>query len=186
MRGGEYGTGINRYTTGRSSSTVCWVPIKGHCQDANSFMQEYHRTAENAIKDRQGKRRPRACCIASLLKALTELLRSSGVHRLSLSRVCCSGSTLLVQYSMQQASNCKTVIELSSCFLCLIKFEPFSLHCLVCFWTLPCFEWSDAIMDAINDCSGLQACYHVVATIMHTHILLSLVSLLPSAKKHPV
>jgi len=47
---------------------------QSHCQDVSSFMQEYHCTAENAIKDRQGKRGPKACSIPSLLKALTELL----------------------------------------------------------------------------------------------------------------
>ncbi len=41
-------------------------------QDVDAFMQEYHRTAQDVITDRQGKRGPKPCYMASLLKALIE------------------------------------------------------------------------------------------------------------------
>lgn len=41
-------------------------------QDVDAFMQEYHRTAQDVMTDRQGKRGPIPCYMTSLLKALIE------------------------------------------------------------------------------------------------------------------
>lgn len=41
-------------------------------QDVDAFMQEYHRTAQDVMTDRQGRRGPKPCYMTSLLKALIE------------------------------------------------------------------------------------------------------------------
>ncbi len=41
-------------------------------QDVDDFMQEYHRTAQDVITDRQGKRGPKPCYMTGLLNALIE------------------------------------------------------------------------------------------------------------------
>ncbi len=41
-------------------------------QDADAFMQEYHRTAQDVMTAAKGKRGPKPCYMTSLLKALTQ------------------------------------------------------------------------------------------------------------------
>ena len=41
-------------------------------QDADAFMQEYHRTAQDVMTATKGKRGPKPCYMPSLLKALTQ------------------------------------------------------------------------------------------------------------------
>ena len=59
---------VNRYTTGSSPSTVCWVLVIKE----KMWLQKYHCTAQDVMTDRQGRRGPKPCDMTSLLKALIE------------------------------------------------------------------------------------------------------------------